>query len=184
MRAIAAFICFLALAFPAAALAQQRPDLTRFRSFADPLVGSWTVTIKDWDADGKLSWEGNQKRTFAYTLANEFLEERALATVGDTPREVLIGLHLLSYDPKRNLLLQQGYWPGNAGTLFTVEAALAADNRSASGVIAMPGEEGTRKRRRLELRWNGPDELSYRAYGTDAAGKDYLNEELIYRRSR
>ena len=177
MRAFALSL-LLALALPASVPAQQRPDLSRFKAFADPLVGNWSVTVTDRDANGKISWEATQTRTFAYILMDEFLEERAL----DHGRP--IGLHLLSFDPKRNLLLQQGYWPGSPGVLFTVEAALAADNRSAQGHIAMPAEQGARKRRRLELRWEGPDELSYRAFGVDEAGREYVNEELIYRRAK
>ncbi|MEO7654055.1 MAG: hypothetical protein ABIS23_00025 [Sphingomicrobium sp.] len=182
MRIIAFFLLFLGLVLPVSAVAQERPDLTRFKAFADPLVGTWTVTIKDWQADGKIAWEGTQKRAFAYMLADEFLEERALVKSGQRPQDIVTGLHLMSYDPKRNLLFQQGFWPGHAGVLFTVEAALAADNHSASGHIAMPGEQGARKRRRIELRWQNPNELSYRAFAQDNSGKEYLNEELIYRR--
>ena len=177
MRAFALLLALL-MAVPASVPAQQRPDLSRFKAFADPLVGNWSVTIQDREADGRVMWEGTQDRTFAYTLQGEFLEERALN------RGQLIGLHLLSFDPKRNLVLQQGYWPGNPGVLFTVEAALSADNRSASGHIDMPAEQGARKRRRLEVRWDGTDQLAYRAYGVDAAGREYINEELIYRRAK
>lgn len=177
MRGLA-FLILLAVAAPWPAATQQRPDLTRFRAFADPLVGDWSVTIKDREADGKVTWEATQHRTFGYTLLGEFLEERAV------DRGQTIGLHLLSFDAKRNRLVQQGFWPGSAGVLFTVEADLAADNRSASGHIEMPGEEGVRKRRRLELRWRSADELSYTAFAIDAAGREYVNEELVYRRSK
>ena len=175
MRATA-LLLFLAASLAPPSMAQQRPDLTRFRTFADPLVGDWAVVIKDREANGEVSWEATQQRRFAYTLLGEFLEERAV------DRGQVIGLHLLSFDPKRSMVVQQGFWPGSPGMLFSVEAALAPDNRSASGHIDMPREQGVRKRRRLELRWEGPDVLSYRAFGVDASGKEFVNEELIYRR--
>ena len=163
--------------------AQQQPDLTRFRMFADALVGTWHVTVRDLDEKGNVTWEGRQKRVFAYTLANEFLEERALVRPAGLDTEVTAGLHMLSFDPPANMLIQNGFWPGQPGVLFTAEAALSADNRSADGTITMPSETGVRHRRRLEIRWSGADELAYRTYGAGADGKEYLNEELVYRRA-
>ena len=172
---------FVAL-WSSAALAQERPDLTRFKAFADALVGTWEVTIRDADAKGKLVWEGKQKRVFSYVLADEFLEERALVTSPRTGREVLTGIQFISYDPKRNLLIEQGFWPGHAGTLFAVEAIVANDNRSAAGVIKMPQENDFRKQRRVELKWQGAD-FVFRTFGKDETGREFLNEELIYRKA-
>ena len=67
--------------------------------------------------------------------------------------------------------------------MFTAELRLANDNRSAEGTISMPQETGFRMQRRLEIKWVGDSELSYRAYGKDSNGREFLNEELIYSRA-
>ncbi len=164
----------------APASAQQPPDLTRFRAFVDPLIGTWHVQIRDLDEHGKLIWDGAQKREFEYTISNEFLQESALAHSKKLQRTEIMGMHLFSYDPKQNLLTQQGFWPGKAGTMFTAQVRLADDNKSATGTISMPQEVGFRNQRRLEIKWENDRQLSYRTYGKDSAGREFLNEELIY----
>lgn len=183
-RSVALALGF-ALSFASPTLSQQPapPDLTRFRAFADPIIGSWTTRIRDFDENGTLTWEDTQRRVFAYTVSDEFLEERALFHSRRAGRDIVGGLHLFSYDPARNELLQQGYWPGTPGILFTARATLSEDNRRAEGVIEMPGETGFRARRRLEIVWQSPNEVTYRAFGRRADGAEFLNEELVYRRA-
>ena len=165
------------------ALSQERPDLTRFRAFADPLVGTWNVRIRDLDENGKVLWDdSSQTRTFAYTIGNEFLQEQALVYSKRLQGDVVTGLHLYSYEPKQNILTQHGYWPGRSGLMFTAEVKLADDNRAATGTIGMPHDNGFRKQRRLEIKWVSDRELSYRAYGKDSSGREFLNEELVYTR--
>lgn len=48
--------CILLTATSDMALAQpKKPDLTRFKVFADPLVGEWNVRNRDFDAAGRLT---------------------------------------------------------------------------------------------------------------------------------
>lgn len=172
------------LAWPSPAFAQQaRPDLTRFKAFADAMVGEWDVVIRDLDESGSPTWEGRQKRVIAYILADEFLEERAMVHSRRLNREIVAGLHLSSYDPATNAFIQQGFWPGQPGVLFNVNAVLSSDHRRAEGTIAMPRETGIRAMRRIEIVWASNDEFSYRTFARGADGREYLNEELVYRRA-
>lgn len=174
----------LSISLGTAGSTQDRPDLTRFRAFASPLIGTWSVRIRDIDEHGKVVWDdASQRRSFSFTIGDEFLREDALVHSPRLKRDVVTGMHLFSYDPRQNLLIQHGFWPGKAGPMFTAEVRLADDNRSAVGTITMPQEAGVRKERRLEIRWLNDREFSYRAYGRDKGGREFLNEELIYARS-
>jgi hypothetical protein len=179
---LTATIACLSLCVAAPSSAQpQPPDLTRFRAFADGLIGTWNVRIRDIDEYGKVIWDdASQKRTFSYTIGNEFLQEQATIRARRLGRDVVTGLHLFSYDPAGNRLTQHGYWPGKSGLMFTADVRLADDNRSAAGIISMPQDRGLRSERRLEIKWISDRELSYRAYAKDKSGREFLNEELVY----
>ena len=171
------------LAVPSVSAQPAPPDLTRFRAFADPMIGEWDVVIRDFDESGATTWEGRQRRVIGWILGDEFLEERAIVASRRSDREVVAGLHIASYDPEANAFLQQGFWPGSPGILFNVSATLAADNRRADGIIAMPRETGVRASRRIEIAWVSADEFVYRTFARSADGREHVNEELIYRRA-
>ena len=184
MIRLLALLLAACLFVPSTSAQTTRPDLTRFRAFADPMVGEWDVTIRDLDESGAVTWEGRQRRLFAYILADEFLEERALVHSPSLGRAVVARLHIASYDPDANHFMQQGFWPGSPGVLFDVSAELAADNRRADGTITMPRETGVRASRRIEIVWTGPDEFTYRVFARRSGASEFVNEELIYRRAR
>ncbi|MEO7654054.1 MAG: hypothetical protein ABIS23_00020 [Sphingomicrobium sp.] len=179
MRTLLAAILII-LGTPISAQQPARPDHSRFHAFAKPLVGEWTVTIRERDEIGKMLFEERQKQVFAMTVANEFLEWHVISGSGSASRET--GVVLFSYKPRENRLLQHAFFPGHADLRFTADLDLTRDNRGADGVIITPAEPGFRQRRRLEIRWVGPSEFHYRCFARDANGREFLNEELVYQR--
>ena len=175
--------CFLAvLAVPANAQSGASDPLAPFRQFSQPLIGEWDVTIRELDETGKLLFEMRQQRTFTPTIADEFIEERVFDPSVTGGPAVISGVLLLSYDPKTRTVYQHGFFGGHAGLRFTGEASLASHARSAEGTILTPGEPGFRTRRRLVMSWQSPNEFRHRAFARDARGREFLNEELVYRR--
>ena len=172
MRMIAMLLALFATAEQAA-----EPNPSRFQRFSDSLIGNWEVTIRETDETGKLLFEERQPHVFSRGIGPQFIEERATDASGHSS----MGLVVLSYDPKANLLTQHAFFGFQPGLRFTVEAQLSEDGRSASGTIVTPKEPGFRTHRRMELKWVNVDEFRSQAYATHE-GREFLNEEQIYRR--
>ncbi len=172
----------LLLAMTGQAFAQERPDLTRFKAFGDGLIGEWAVDIRDFDENGEVSWSATQRRIFEYKIANEFIEERTYFTSQSTGKDVDVSLHVYGYDPKQNILSVDGYWGGSPGRLFAVTTSLDDENRQAIGEMQLRMKDGSIVTHRYVLGWISDESFTHRAYETTADGREFLTEELIYRR--
>lgn len=170
----------LAMLAQVAAAQAQSPDLSRFKAFADGLVGAWSVDIRETDAEGKVIWSDTQRRVFEYRIAKEFLEERTYVTSKRTGKDVDISLHIYGYDPKANDLSMHGYWVGRPGQLFAVTTKLDDDNRFARGAMDIVLEDGSRSHQRYEMGWIDDARFIHRAYRKTPDGREYLGEQLIY----
>lgn len=177
-----ALLALFAFAICAPASAQG-PDLTRFKAFADGLVGEWSVAIRETDADGKVVWSDTQRRIFGYRIANEFLEERTYVVSKRTGKDLDVSLHIYGYDPKANTLSMHGYWVGRPGQLFAVMTTLDDANRFARGAMDIVLEDGSRSNQRYEMGWQDDSRFVHRAYRKTPEGREYLGEELVYTRA-
>ncbi len=181
IRAVTLALVSIAVLSPANA--QAPADLTRFKSFADGLVGEWSVAIRELDADGKVVWSDTQRRIFEYRVAREFLEERTYVVSKRTGKDVDISLHIYGYDPRNNELSMHGYWVGRAGQLFAVKTTLDDANRFARGSMDIVMEDGSSSNQRYEMGWLDGGGFVHRAFRKSPDGREYLGEELVYTRA-
>lgn len=174
---------FMALAAVAPAAGQNDPQATTrrdaFRAFAQPLVGDWSCRIEEWGPDGKLVWSDVQKRVFSLTMARHYLEERALLKTPDG-REYEGGVHLLTYDPNSERLVQHGFWLPQPDRLFVVDGRISGG--SFEGLMTIRNDKGGEDIRpyRLSPAANGGWTIEVRDKRAD--GSAYVRERLVYSR--
>ncbi|MCQ4165080.1 hypothetical protein [Tahibacter harae] len=155
-----------------------------FKSFAQPLVGSWDCSLRSWDDRFRERMvETPQKRRFEWVLRGNFLQETVHAVLrgGDT---VHVGINLLSVDPETMHILGSGFDAVTPDRRMLLDAELAPDLRHLSGKVQMrPGKEGAEADQRFDWQWTDTDRTRSRLYSRDSNGREFLNHELICKRA-
>lgn len=154
-----------------------------FKSFAQPLIGSWDCNLRTWDDRfHERMVETVQKRRFEWVLKGNFLQESVHAVLrgGDT---VHVGITLLSVDPETMHVLGSGFDATTPDRRMTLDAELAPDLRHLSGKVEItPQNEGARAER-LDWQWIEDGRTRSRLYSRASNGREFLNQELICKRA-
>lgn len=185
MRLALLLIAATILVHPGPATASEAETAKRrdaFREFATPFVGTWDCEIEEWSAtSSKPVWSDRQRRVFSLTMSRHFLEERAVLK---TPqgREYEAGLHLTTYDPKSEAVVQHGFWlPLQPDPLFRIEGRI--EGKGFSGSMRIRERDGSTAVRPLVIKWIGPDEWHIEVTDRKPDGSTFLRERLVYRKA-
>jgi hypothetical protein len=162
---------------------QAAARFAEFTRFAAKLEGEWRCEIREWDGKSETPvWSDTQKRIFAPRMAKRVLEERAIL-VNREGKEYEAGIHLTTFDSRRDRFVQHGFWlPTQADRLFVVEGRLRGDEVDATLVIRT--EAGGEDSRPYRLRWRGPDRWEIEVDGRRDDGSVFLREKVVYTRVR
>ena len=177
---------FIVLCECSGAMAQAQADHARrrdaFRDFATPFVGTWDCEIEEWSAtSSKPVWSDRQRRVFTLTMSRHFLEERAILKTPEG-REYEAGVHLTTYDPKSDVIVQHGFWlPLQPDPLFRIEGRI--EKQDFKGSMRIRERDGSQATRPFAVKWVGPDEWHIEVTDRKADGSSFLRERLVYRRS-
>ena len=169
-------------AFAAATEAEQKQRREAFRTFAAPFVGTWECEIAEWSATSeKPVWSDKQRRVFALTMSRQFLEERAILKTPDG-REYEAGLHLTTFDPNSDAIVQHGFWlPLQPDPLFRIEGRV--EKKDFKGSMRIKERDGSHDTRPLAIKWIGPDEWHLEVTDEKQDGSTFVRERLVYRRA-
>lgn len=156
---------------------------TAFKSFAQPLIGSWDCNLRTWeDRFHERMVETPQKRRFEWVLKGNFLQESVYAVLRNGEM-VHVGLNMISVDPETTHILLSGFDTTTADRRVTLDGELAPDLRHLTGrVQLLPATEGAEAPRRLEWQWLDDNRTSARTYARAPNGREFLNTELICKR--
>ena len=180
--AITILICVAAIAAPATE-AEQRARRDAFRGFAERFVGEWECVVEEWNGrDAAPVWSDRQRRVFEMTMSRHFLQERALLKTADG-REHEPGLHLTTFDPQSDHVVQHGFWlPLQPDPLFRIEGRI--EGKGYTGKMRIREEGGAHDVRPYAIRWR--DDGTWVVEVTDSLpdGKVFLRERLTYTRTK
>lgn len=154
-----------------------------FKSFAQPLVGTWDCNLRTWDDRfHERMVETVQKRRFEWVLKGNFLQESIHAVLrgGDT---VHVGITLLSVDPETMHVLGSGFDATTPDRRMTLDAELAPDLRHLSGKVEITPQDENARAERLDWQWIEDGRTRARLYSRAQNGREFLNQELICKRA-
>ena len=173
-------ICVAAIAAPATE-AEQRARRETFRTFAELFVGEWQCEIKEYNGkDAEPVWSDSQRRMFEMTMSHHFMQERAILKTTDG-RDYEPGLHLTTFDPHFDLVVQHGFWlPLQPDPLFRIEGRI--DGKEYSGKMRIREESGAFDVRPFAIRWLDGDTWAIEVTDTLPDGTVFLRERLTYTR--
>ncbi|MBN8740196.1 MAG: hypothetical protein J0H86_11860 [Xanthomonadaceae bacterium] len=154
-----------------------------FKSFAQPLVGTWDCNLRTWDDRfHERMVETVQKRRFEWVLKGNFLQETIFAVLrgGDTAH---VGITLLSVDPETMHVLGSGFEATTPDRRMTLDAELAPDLRHLSGKVEITPQSENARAERLDWQWIEDGRTRSRLYSRAPNGREFLNQELICKRA-
>jgi len=154
-----------------------------FKSFAQPLVGTWDCNLRTWDDRfHERMVETVQKRRFEWVLKGNFLQETIFAVLrgGDTAH---VGIALLSVDPETMHVLGSGFEATTPDRRMTLDAELAPDLRHLSGKVEITPQSENARAERLDWQWIEDGRTRSRLYSRAPNGREFLNQELICKRA-
>jgi hypothetical protein len=166
----------------AATEAEQARRREAFREFATPFVGTWECEIHEWSAtSSEPVWSDRQRRIFTLTMSRQFLEERAILKTPEG-REYEAGLHLTTFDPNSDAIVQHGFWlPLQPDPLFRIEGRI--EKKDFRGSMRIREQDGSHDTRPLAIKWIGPDEWHIEVTDQKADGSTFVRERVVYRRA-
>lgn len=154
-----------------------------FRSFAQPLIGSWECSLRTWDDRfHERMVETAQKRRFEWVLKSNFLQESVYAVLrgGDSAH---VGINLLSVDPETMHVLGSGFDAATPDRRMTMDAELAPDLRHLSGTVRIVPKNENAQAERLDWQWLDEGRTRSRLYSRASNGREFLHQELICKRA-
>lgn len=178
---IVAFV--VALLSPAAASAQSpcSGDSTRqqFNALFAQVVGEWDVTIRDFDEDGRSTYEARQTRRFTWVVSDRYVEEKAFTRSADG-RLTNIGLMLYSFDDSVSEVRLISFWPRSPQRWADFAGCIDQKPARVGGTITSHRPNEPVRVRRLEVVLESPTQLRWRGFARTADGREYVAEELAY----
>ena len=157
------------------------PERVAFDAFSERLVGTWDCSIKEYAPSGAVKWSDEQIRVFSRGFFGNALEEKAFKP----PRlgtQDYFGLTVLLLHRPGYRLTKYGIWPGSAGQIFITDGLLRKDGSGFDGTSTERNERNVEERRRVVVEWTGPQQHVLRVYRPGPDGREYLHEELVYKR--
>ncbi|HXV74557.1 MAG TPA: hypothetical protein VD713_07490 [Sphingomonadales bacterium] len=179
MRFALAIAVFFGLGGFAFAEETSRAD---FNAFFEKAMGSWLLTLEDFDETGTLTYQGEQERIFTWGIANRYAEERAFVTREGRER-VYLGLMLYSLDEERAKTLMLSFWPRSPRRWAEFEGEVSGGaHPTLSGVLKSFRDDGIERQRRVEIEFESSDRFVFLNFAQNSEGKEYLVERLTYTR--
>lgn len=161
--------------------AEEASRRSAFRAFAGQFVGEWICEIQEYNGTASEPvWSDRQRRIFTLTMNRNFLEERAILKRSDGA-DYEAGLHLTTYDPQADRIVQHGYWiPRQPEPLFRLDGRIAGGGFI--GRMRIRNEDGSESVRPLIMKWLDRDSWAIEVTGNRTDGSTYLRERLLYKR--
>lgn len=177
MRFILAFLFgFFNLNF---AFADPRED---FEAFFQKTIGEWQLTIRDFDKEGNITYEGQQIRNFKWVVGNRYIEEKAFI-IRDTGEIINLGIILYSLSEDTGEVLNISFWPRSPKRWSQFIGKIKTQDGSVlDGILRSYRTDEIERKRLVKFSFTFEGKMKFLNYVENEDGKKYLVEELIYSR--